>query len=324
MFGQRKENILVIKADSLGAFVAAEPVFAGLRERYADAEISLLTLSSLQRIARAAPYFDQVAALPDFSNLIEKKAFAKQLSGAKFARVFDLSVNENSKRVQSAFGAFGPKWVAAAPASKRTRNKSAGDGLPGFDKLCAAQKISPAQRLPDFDWAVSARKDSANMRPSWFGITGAFGLLTPGADPAKRWPAASYGQFAQICAQAGVMPVLVGGKSVHSFGDEVCEHAPEVVDLTGKTDHLQLAALAREASFFVSDCAEEVDLALAVGAAGVLIKRAKEADLTPRGRHMMTVTVSDDMGEADAAYVWQYLNNMGLIDLDAPTAAVAR
>lgn len=313
MFGQRKEQILVIKADTLAGFVAAEPLFEAIRERFPKAVLSLLTTEDLQRLARASSYFDQVATTPDFSNPVEKKAFATQLKAAKFTRVFDLSSNEATRKVSSAFGPFGPKWFSVAPPAQRGKKKKMADLFPDPAKLCAANEIDAPHRLPNLQWALDARKDSANMQPSWFGISGAFGLLAPGTDEKRRWPAESYGQLARIASEAGVMPVLIGGKELHAFGDIVSEVAPAIVDLTGKTDHLQLTALARDASFFVSDAADEVNLAVAVGGAGVLIKKVGEEGLAPVGRHVMTVTVKRSMGEAAAPFVWQSLNNMGLI-----------
>ncbi|MBI1391909.1 MAG: hypothetical protein GC152_04120 [Alphaproteobacteria bacterium] len=313
MFGARKERLLIIKADTLAGFVAAEPLFESIRATFPNADISLLTTQDLHRMARAAPYFDQVATPPDFANPTEKKAFAAQLKGAKFSRVFDLSGSETSKKVAAAFGPFGPKVFSVSPPAARGKKKKLEDLFPDATRLCSANGISEPARLPEFGWAVTARKDSANMQPSWFGISGPFGLLAPGADEKRRWPAEAYGQFARIATDAGVMPVLVGGKELHNFGDLVCEAAPSIVDLTGKTDHLQLAALAKDAAFFVSDCADEMNLAVAVGGAGVLIKRQGEEALAPTGRNVMTVTVKRNMSEAAAPYVWQYLNNMGLI-----------
>ena len=122
MFGRRKENILVVKTDTLGGFVASEPLFEEIRSRHQNAVVSLLTLESLQRIAKAAPFFDQVATLPNQQNPLEKKAFVKQLKSAKFTRVYDLSANESSRKIQSAVGPFGPKWFFSI-ACRQTREQ---------------------------------------------------------------------------------------------------------------------------------------------------------------------------------------------------------
>ncbi|NWG70618.1 MAG: hypothetical protein HXY23_03285 [Parvularculaceae bacterium] len=310
---RKSENILIIKADSLASFVQAEPLFEAIRDANPHAKISLLTTPALQRVARAAPYFDQVAALPDFKVVEAKQAFIRQLKGAHFARIFDLSADEESAKLKVALGPFGPKWFSYDPGAKKRVRRGLGEALPDNSRFYAETGVKTPTRLPDFKWALSARKDSANMQPSWFGVSGDFGLLLPGPDPERRWPASHYAQLARKIAQARMMPVLAGGKDLHGIGDEVSNEAPEIVDLTGKTDHLQLSALAHEAAFFVSDSAEEMHLALSVGCAGVVLRKSAEGAAPATGRHIVTLTAQEHLGEASADFVWRTLINMGLV-----------
>ncbi|MEM8771671.1 MAG: glycosyltransferase family 9 protein [Pseudomonadota bacterium] len=325
MFGRKKANILVIKTDHLVGFVSAEPAFDSIRRAHPEAMISLLTTPALQRVARASPYFDQVAAMPNFRDNEARREFLKQLKSAKFERVYDLAVDEASKKLQGAMGIFGPKWFTASPAPRRRRGGADLAGaLPSFDKLFSDAGLEPHGRLPDFHWALDARKDSANMKPSWYGISGAYGLLLPGPNPEGRWTAQGYAALAQTMSQSGFMPVLAGPKVLHDFADEIADTAPQLVDLAGKTDHLQLAALADEAAFFVSDHAEEMHLAVSVGCEGVLIASGAAADAAaPHGRHVVTLTSDTGPGSVDAAFVWRTLLNMGLAEhgQEIPVAA---
>lgn len=311
----RKQNILVIKTDSLAAFVAAEPAFEAIRNTHEGAKISLLTTPGLQRIARAAPYFDQVAAMPDFRDVEARKAFIKQLKTAKFEKVYDLAGDDDGRRLRAAMGPFRPKWFAAEPAPKARKSgkQKVAIPLPQIGKMMADAGLEQPDRLPDFRWAMSARKDSANMQPSWYGISGAFGLLLPGADPERRWSASGYAGLAATMAAEGVMPVLAGPKELHQFGDEIAHETPQLVDLTGKTDHLQLAALAQEAAFFVSDHAEETQLALSVGCEGVLIVNGKDPLPEAIGRHVVVLTANGELTVVEPEFVWRTLSNMGLI-----------
>lgn len=329
MLGRKQSNILVIKTDGLTAFVAADPVFEAIRNAHPKAKISLLTTQGLQRIARASPYFDQVAAMPSMKDREAKKEFVRQLKASKFEQVYDLSGDEPARRLRGAMGPFGPKWYAAEAAS-RPSAKGAAPATPRLDKLVENAGLAVADRLPDLTWAVSARKDSANMQPSWYGISGVFGMLLPGEAPELRWSAAGYAGLAKRMSQAGIMPVLAGSKALHNFADEVAHDAPQLVDLTGKTDHLQLAALAQEAAFFVSDCAEELQLALSVGCEGVVICPAR-APFVAEGRHIVTLTAPadpnrGDLGDINPDFVWRTLSNMGLVAFDhpAPVSAQAR
>ena len=247
------------------------------------------------------------------------------MKSSRFACIYDLAANEDSKRLFAALGPFRPKWRSVAPASRSARRKGTPEqGIPNTAKFSAAVGLDATERLPDFNWALETRKDSANMQPGWFGISGVYGLLMPGLDETRRWPAERYAEFARMMAKKGVMPVMIGAKELHAFADEVAHAAPELVDITGKADHLQLVALAQTAAFFVSDAAEEVHLAVSVGCAGVLIRKAGEEHLTPRGRNVITLTTRDDMGEAKPEFVWRALDNMGLIPRGSknPRAAV--
>jgi len=311
---RRPANILIIKTDGLAAFVAAEPLFEAIRAAHPGARISLLTQPHLQRVARASPYFDQVAAMPDFRDVEAKKAFVRQVKSSRFQYIYDLAANEDAKKLYAALGPFRPKWRSVAPASRSARRKGAPEeGLPNTRKFSAAVGFDAPTRLPDFRWALSNRKDSASMQPGWFGISGVYGLLMPGLDETRRWPAARYAELARMMAKKGIMPVMVGAKELHGFADEVAQAAPELVDITGKADHLQLVALAQTAAFFVSDAAEEVHLAVSVGCAGVLIRKSGEEHLSPKGRNIITLTTRVDMSEAKPEFVWRALENMGLI-----------
>jgi len=312
MLGRKQTNILIIKTDGLAAFVAADPVFEAIRNSHPKAKISLLTSQGMQRIARASPYFDQVAAMPSLADREARKEFVRQLKTSHFEQIYDLSGDEAARRLKGAMGPFGPKWVCVDGAP-RASTKTAYSATPRLDKFAEAAGLAVADRLPDLTWAVSARKDSANMQPSWYGISGAFGLLLPGADEKRRWSAKGYADLASLMAHQGIMPVLAGTKALHNFADEVAHDCPQLVDLSGKTDHLQLAALGQEASFFVSDCAEELQLALSVGCQGVVICPAK-TPFQAEGRHIVTMTAAGDLGEVGAVFVWRTLSNMGLLD----------
>ncbi len=326
MLGRKQTNILVIKTDSLAAFIAAEPAFDTIRKAHPDANISLLTIQGLQRIARASPYFDQVAAMPNLRDAEARKTLVKQLKTSKFERAYDLASDDAGKRLFSAMGVFRPKWFAASPAQNRNSKKANAAVLPDFSKMMSAANLTVPDRLPDLRWALSSRKDSANMKPSWYGISAPFGLLLPGVDPEKRWPASCYAGFATILARSGFVPVLAGPRDLHHLGDEIAHEAPQLVDLTGKTDHLQLAALSQEASFFVGDDAEEMHLAVSIGCEGAVIANSKTASFSPEGRHIVTLTGTGDLGDVEPVFVWRTLSNMGLIltDKDASQSAIAR
>ena len=322
MLGRKQINILVIKTDSLSGFIAAEPAFENIRQHHDQARISLLTIPSLQRIARASSFFDQVAAMPNLRDGETRKQFVRQLKATKFERVYDLSGDESGRRLHSAMGLFRPKWFMASPSKSKMRGKPVGSASADLSTLFADAGLDEPARLPNLSWAIEARKDSANMKPAWYGVTTPFGLLLPGLDESRRWSAAGYARLASLMAQTGYMPVLAGPKELHGFGDMIAHDAPQVVDLAGKTDHLQLAALAREAAFFVSDDAEEMQLAVSVGCQGVMIAENKNSVAAPTGRHVVTLRFNQDPDTIEPEFIWRALTNMGLT-VPSPDQAIS-
>ena len=246
MLGRKQSNILVIKTDGLSAFVAADPVFQAIRNQHPKAKISLLTTQGLQRIARACPYFDQVAAMPSLKDRESRREFVQQVKTSKFEQVYDLSCDDEARRLRGALGPFGPKWFSVEPAPKPTK-LDATVPLPALDKLVDTSGLSVEPRLPDLSWAVTARKDSANMQPSWYGISGAFGLMLPGEKPERRWSAQGYAGLAAEMSHAGIMPVLAGSKTLHSFGDEIAHETPQLVDAKASLSRMPRRRLPPEA-----------------------------------------------------------------------------
>lgn len=312
MFTNRKENILIIKTDGLAGFVAAEPLFQAIREAHPDSVISLLTTKSLERLARAAPFFDQIAPLPQMSERISRQSLLAQIKRSRFARIYDLSCDESSKRIQAGLGFMKPKWFSVDAPRTRQMKRKGGIAVPDAGKFLETLGIADPDRRPDFSWALSSRKDSANMQPSWYGLNGDYGLLLTSQDSARRWPAERYADLANYMAQGGVTPVLIGDHDLNDFGDDIATLAPDLVDLTGKSDHLQLAALAANACFFVSDHADEMYMALSMGCSGVLISAVDDPEIHRSGCHVVRI---DAIGPAEglaAQQVWQTILNMGL------------
>ncbi len=313
MFKSRSNKILVIKTDSLAGFVAAEPVFESIRQAHPDSVISLLTTKELERLARAAPYFDQVAALPDMGDRIARQSLITQIRRSKFGTIYDLCNGDAARRIQNGLGLnmFGPKWHSVQ-ATRSPFMRQNGVAIPDKEKFYNTAGIERSERKPDFSWALEARKDSANMQPSWYGLSGSYGLLLVNGDRDQRWSADRYGALANLMAEAGVTPVLIGERDLHDFGDDISMIAPSLVDLTGKSDHLQLAALAQNANFFVSDNAEEIYLALSMACDGVLISDDDEPTIKNSGCHVVYIRPDHNPNAVDAEQVWQTLLNMGL------------
>ncbi|GGD19320.1 heptosyltransferase [Aquisalinus flavus] len=334
----KNSRILILKGTGLSQFVEAEPAFSAIRAAHAGQPVDLLTTHEFGRLAKGAPYFDRVLAVGQFKDKEAKKTFLTQLKRQGYSRIYDLDGTPISQEIRRALtGWRGAQWIGPRRVIKQTR-----DGLslaPSFApsqmrSILADASIEVPQRLPDLSWALKGRKDAANMKPSWYGITGRYALLLPSRDPDQRWPAEHYAEVASELVRRGISPVLVGNADMKTFGNEVSQlmvrNGPEggaraLVDLTDKTDLAQLAALAKDAAFFVSGVTEELHLILSLGCPGVLLvsrQDYQQADILYG--HRIVNLVGTEVPQIEPESAVMMLKAMGLLPRGENTPKEAR
>ncbi|MEO0319433.1 MAG: hypothetical protein AAF199_00885, partial [Pseudomonadota bacterium] len=218
MAAQKNSRILVIMTDSLASFVASEPIFEEIRNAHPEATISLLTTKALERLARSAPYFDQIAASPPLHDKATRQNLINQVRKTRFSKVFDLSGGEASRRLSTGLGWRKPKWVSMGGGRPDRSLRSGVDRLGDVAKFCAGGDLANPARYPSLGWSLDTRKDSANMQPSWYGLNSAYGLLLVSDDNRQRMAASQYAQLANLMSGAGIIPVLIGDTSLNDFG----------------------------------------------------------------------------------------------------------
>jgi ADP-heptose:LPS heptosyltransferase len=323
-------KVLVVKRDGLRAFVEAEPAFAAIRNAHPDATIDLVTSPDLQRLAKCAPFFDRVVATKPEMPAEERKAFARSLKKLGYGVAYDLDGTKQSMELRSALSGFrAPTWVGARRPVNHSTKSLAPSPLagPGMRKLLKDAGLEPEQRLADFSWSTDPANGSANLDPSWFGISGPFALFLPAANASLRWPARHFGEVAASLGQEGLTPVILGHAELGPYAYDVMQHAAEItrstgraaVDLSGKADAAQMAVLARHASFFVAGPSEELHLVAAVGTPGIVTIPASRdmEDCALYGRQVVKLTA----GQTEAIepeLVLQMLSNMGLLHFASP------
>ncbi|MEM6650454.1 MAG: glycosyltransferase family 9 protein [Pseudomonadota bacterium] len=318
-------RILVLKQEGLRQFVEAEPAFAAIRAANPKATIDLLTTPTFGRLAKGAPYFDRVLAAGQFEGKAAQKEFVSQIRKMHYSDVYDLDGSRMSLELKTALKGFrGPRWVGPKKVMVKT-SKPGGSGLtaPALRKLLHDANLPLEPRLPSLEWAFAARKEAANMQPSWFGISGPFALFLPAAAPEKRWPAFHYARVAQALAQEGLKSVLIGDESLSPFALDVAQQASHagqdaasgmVVDLTGKADLAQVAMLAKHAHFFIAGASEELHLCVSVGCSGiVLLHPSAEAEAESLFGRDVIKMVAQDMSKLSPEMTLMMLRNMGLL-----------
>jgi heptosyltransferase-2 len=109
--------------------------------------------------------------------------------------------------------------------------------------------------------------------------------LMPGAEygPAKRWPAAHFGELAAVLARSGIEVVVLGSAKERVLGDEVAAvaRAARVHNLCGATTLVDVVDLAAAAEAAVSNDSGLLHLAAAAGTPVVAIYGSSSPDFTP-------------------------------------------
>jgi ADP-heptose:LPS heptosyltransferase len=252
------ERILVIRLGALGDFVLSFGPFAAIRAYHPRARITLLTTRPFAALARRSPWFDEVwgDGRPPWSDIPAVLRLTRRLRAQRFARVYDLQTSGRSARYRWLVGR-GAEWSGHARGASHRHDTPQRTSLHTLERQREQLAIAGIHHFPapDLSWLAADT--------SRFGLPERFCLLVPGASkPAKRWPAERYGELA---AGLGMPAVVLGSAAEAGLAGAIRARAPGAVDLTGRTDFVDIAALARLAAVAVGNDTGPTHLLAAVG-----------------------------------------------------------
>jgi ADP-heptose:LPS heptosyltransferase len=294
-----RQEILVIKLGALGDFIQALGPMPEIRRYHVNDRISLLTTRRYAELAAQTGLFDDIlidrrARIFDLNGWL---ALRRQLLRRRFDRVYDFQTSDRSAAYAWLFRTgrmpewSGIAWRCSQPHANRERNRQHTMDRQAEQLLMAG--IHPVSRIP---WLPPAGSlpGAVGGKP--------FALMIPGSSAgnlAKRWPADSYGELARRLQRAGYLPVLVGIDSEAEVGRTICDICPGAVDLIGRTEVAELAALAQAAALTVGNDTGATHVAAAGGnPVVVLFSRASDPALcAPRGNivHVLVEPVLADL-----------------------------
>jgi ADP-heptose:LPS heptosyltransferase len=295
-------KVLVIKLAALGDVVLAFSAMQRIREAHPDAEITLLTTPPYVGLAQASGLFQRVEGDGRPRRLPELAAVLWRLRRARYDIVYDLQTSSRSSGYFYALWPFPPKWSGIAAGCALPHANPRRDFMHTLERQ--ADQLAMAGIWPDAptapgtapspDLGFMLHSDDPRLSPAHFGLETPYALLVPGASlhrPDKRWPAAHYAGLALGLAEQGLRVALIGGPGERALADEIIGLAPAVLDLCGRTDFAQVAALAARAALVVGNDTGPTHLAAAAGAPTlVLFSDASDPALcAPRGRRVVVL-----------------------------------
>ncbi|MGF1626540.1 MAG: glycosyltransferase family 9 protein [Alphaproteobacteria bacterium] len=296
-------RILVIKHSAFGDFILSTGSFKAIRAHHPDAHITLMTTASYGPLGEACPFFDDVWVdpRPSLRTPLTWLSHVGQLRGAGFQRVYDLQRNDRTAGYFRALWPQPPEWVGVARGCSHRYRKPADRKLHIVDREVAQLALAgvAAEPMPDLSWLGIDTSPPHVPMPMV--------LLVPGSArhrAEKRWPAAAYGRLAAGLAAAGLTPVLIGGPDEADARAGIAAACPAAVDLGGRTDMPQIAALARRAVAAVGNDTGPMHVAAAVGCPSVSLfgPASDPALIGPRGPRV-TILRADPIGAIEEATV---------------------
>lgn len=287
-----RPRILVIKLGALGDFLLALGPMQAIRRHHPEAELLLLTRPDYSDLGSATGLFEEVwiDPAPRWSPVAWLR-WRSRLRAAGLARVYDL---QTSDRTAGYFRLFrhgrAPEWSGKVAGASHRHVYPADHRMHSIDRQRAQMAIAGIAEvpLPDLSFLDG---DIAG-----FALPDRFALLVPGSSPerpGKRWPADRYGALAAQLAARGVTAVVVGGSAEADAAGAIAAAEPSVLDLTGRTDLGQLAALARRAALAVGNDTGPTHLAALAGCPTLALFSAASdpAKTAPRGAEVRELHV---------------------------------
>ena len=156
---------------------------------------------------------------------------------------------------------------------------------------------TPAQAPLHDDWRLAAPRGAAGRARELVGTDGPVLTIAPGCanGPAKRWPAEHYGRLIEHAAgEWNAIPVLVGGPQDRQATAAVASASnTPCVDLAGKTDILDLAAILACSRAVIANDTGAAHLAGALGIRTLVLFGPTDPLRTkPLGPHVRVASVA--------------------------------
>lgn len=256
------KNILIIKMSSLGDVIHALPSLYALRKAYPDARITWAVHPAFGALLPGKPWIDEIynvdrKKIKDLSYLMQVR---RELHARHFDLVIDLQMIAKSALISLLSG--GKKRIGywdAREGSFLASHPVKGPHAHGhiieqlLDVMACLGCDTSQIRFPIHDH--TKEKETVRQMLHEAGIEGRYVVLVPGTrGERKKWPISSWGELARRLGERNIPVVISGAPSEKRMGEEISalSGSPYTVDLTGKTNLLELAALDEMAALHIS------------------------------------------------------------------------
>lgn len=269
----RTPRVLVLRLSSLGDVVLTSSFLNSLMRTLPEAVIDYVVRDDLAPLAAALPGVQRVIAVPRGArgSLLR---LARQLAANGYDHVFDLHHSLRSRILTIGLrrqlrGGFSkqsvPRWFLIR--MHRDVYERFGGARSMRERLLGPLRQVGAARVADTGIVLSeAHQQEAAERLQPLGERPLLGIAVGARWATKRWPAARFAAAIRELVEPGRAVVLVGAATEAALSQEAARGAPaHCLDLTGKLDLLQTAAVLQRCRCVLSNDSGLAHLAEAVG-----------------------------------------------------------
>jgi len=241
-------TIVVIRLHAFGDAAITLPIIGGLRERFPDARITLVTAPPSRDLFDAIEWIDQVVPARGSgqgyrSQVVDAFAAARRIGPVDM--VLDLQRSRASRLLR--FLLRPCSWASFDRFAPRSALDRYLDAL-RWVGLEVTPRFDPPLR-PDVDRSA----ENILERAGWRGEP--LVCMNPaGCWPTKNWPHERYIELGRILLREwGMRTVLIGTGTLRSIGDLLAREIDGAIDCVGATTSAQALALVRRLSLMVTD-----------------------------------------------------------------------
>ena len=278
-------RIAVFRALFLGDLLCATPALRALRQRFPEAEITLIGLPWARELVARLPCVDRLEEFPGYPGILEvpyQTRRTEEFLARARATGYDLALQmHGSGQVSNGF-------VAALGARVSLGYRLGSDdrltaSLPWIEeehesvrwlRLVSMVGARPVGPQPEFPMTVAEERRAAELLESVPTGTAPLIGIHPGAkDASRRWPPERFAALADaLTADWGARIVLTGGVAEREITATV-RHAMRApaLDLAGETDLGTFAAVIARLDLLVTNDTGASHLAAATGTRSVVL-----------------------------------------------------
>ncbi len=271
-------RILIVKLSAIGDCLLASPVAQALRQTYPDAHIGWVVHPHCAPVVRGNPNLNQIHILPRKKLFWSLPAVTRELRSANYDIAIDLQGLFKSGLVTRLSGAkrrIGP--IEAREGATRFYTERVLRGLsakehvvPGYLRLAAAAgatwDVEPEMHMP---FGNSERSMVGDLLASYGVVEGdKLIVLNPSAGKAiKQWGPKKFAATGDaLASRLGAKILITGAPADRELADSLLAEAKSpMIDLTGKTNLNQLAALFSRVDLFIGGDTGPMHIAQAAG-----------------------------------------------------------